>query len=359
MMVRIGRLLGASLGLLLACCGGGAITSRDVDTPSGSILSYGAPADTSYSFESEPELNVLRLHLFRASRCPVFPTDTVLRRTETLQGDKVIHTEEHGKVQIARPPSGEVACDVGYGRDVDVSLVVGNAVHRIGTTDAYGYVAVNLSGELREKLYGASAPEEATVRVFPPRALGSLDIGQVSLASLRDFESGVDKLLAEFEPLLAKGTAISGPEIQRSYQLYEQLRQLAYYDARVKGALARFWELFYGRKREESAQNLERNLKALEGSKALLSTANLSAIPLFMQAAVSSQAYDPRALDWSNGELFQALRQHPQACTGFDWRRVQSYGFGPSALLAVDYLRFAQGDDFWGSMSGVCSFVTR
>ena len=359
MMVRFGRALGAFFGLWLACCSGGAITSRDVDTPAGSIVSYGAPDNTTYAFEPEPELNVLRLHVFRSSTCPVFPTDTVLRRTETLKGDQVIHTEEHGKVQIARPASGEIVCDVGYGRDVDVSLVVGNAVHRIGTTDAYGYVAVNLSTELREKLYGAAAPADATVRVFPPRALGSMDIGQVSLASLRDFESGVSKLLAEFEPLLAKGTAITGPEIDRSYQLYEQLRQLGYADARVKGALARFWELFYGRKREESTQNLSRNLKALEDSKALLSSASPSAIPLFMQAAVSSQALDPRALDWSNGELFEALRQHPQACTGFDWRRVQSYGFGPSALLAVDYLRFAQGDDFFGSRSNVCSFVTR
>src|SRR3954469_8332862 len=161
MMARFGRALGVSLGLWLACCGGGAITSRDVDTPAGSILRYGAPANTTYSFESEPELNVLRLHVFRASRCPVFPTDTVLRRTETLKGDQVIHTEEHGKVQIAKPPTGEVACDVGYPRDVDVSLVVGNAVHRIGTTDAYGYVAVNLSSELREKLYGVGAPSDA------------------------------------------------------------------------------------------------------------------------------------------------------------------------------------------------------
>ena len=359
MMVRIGRALTAGVCLWLVCCGKGAISKRDVDTPAGRIVNYGAPANTTYSFESEPELNVLRLHLFRSSRCPVFPTDTVLRRTETLQGDQVIHTEEHGKVQIARAQTGEATCDVGYGRDVDVSLVVGNAVHRIGTTDAYGYVSVNLSRELREKLYGAGAPAEVTVRVFPPRGLGSLDIGQVSLASLRDFEDGVNRLLAEFDPLLAKGSAISGPEIQHSYELYEQLRQLAYYDPRVQGALARFWELFYGRKREESTQNLSRNLKALEGSQALLASASPAAIPLFMQAAISSQTVDARALDWANGELFGALRRYPQACTGFDWRRAPSYGFGPSALLAVNYLRFANGDDFWGPMSGVCSFVTR
>ncbi|HKO47423.1 MAG TPA: hypothetical protein VJV79_06855, partial [Polyangiaceae bacterium] len=108
-----------------------------MDTPSGRIVSYGAPANTTYSFEAEPELNLLGLRLFRSSRCPLIPTDTVLRRTETLQGDRVIHTEEHGKVQIARAPAGDAPCDVGYGRDVAVSLVVGNAVHRIGNTVPY------------------------------------------------------------------------------------------------------------------------------------------------------------------------------------------------------------------------------
>ena len=349
----------AAFCLWLTSCGGGVITTRTVDIPSDHIITYGAPADTTYSFEPEPELNLLRLRVFRASRCPVFPTDTVLRRTETLKGDKVIHTELHGKVQIARPQAGEVTCDVGYARDVAVSLVIGNAVHRIGTTDAYGYVGVNLSTELREKLYGVAAPAEATVRVFPPRAMGSTDIGQISLASLRDYEDGINRLLAEFEPLLAKGTALTGAEIQRSYQLYEQLRQLAYHDARVSGALARFWELLYGRKREEATQNLSRNLKALEDSKALLASASPAAIPLFMQAALNSQTLDTRALDWSNGILFAELRRYPQACTGFDWRQVRSYGFGTNAQLAVNYLRFAYGDDFWGSMSGVCSFVTR
>jgi len=359
MTLRIARALQAAFCLWLTSCGGGVITTRTVDIPSDHIITYGAPADTTYSFEPEPELNLLRLRVFRASRCPVFPTDTVLRRTETLKGDKVIHTELHGKVQIARPQAGEVTCDVGYARDVAVSLVIGNAVHRIGTTDAYGYVGVNLSTELREKLYGVAAPAEATVRVFPPRAMGSTDIGQISLASLRDYEDGINRLLAEFEPLLAKGTALTGAEIQRSYQLYEQLRQLAYHDARVSGALARFWELLYGRKREEATQNLSRNLKALEDSKALLASASPAAIPLFMQAALNSQTLDTRALDWSNGILFAELRRYPQACTGFDWRQVRSYGFGTNAQLAVNYLRFAYGDDFWGSMSGVCSFVTR
>lgn len=350
---------GLSLVLSLGACGGGALSTRTVDTPTGSALSYGAPSTTSYSFEAEPELDVLRLRFYRASRCDVIPVTVVLRRSETLQGDHVISTTVQGSVQIAKPVSGQVACDLGYGQDLQVSLLVGNAVHQLGTTDAHGYVALNISAELREKLFGAAAPKAATVRVLAPRELGSVDVGQVSLASLADYETGVNRLLSEFGPLLNKGTAITGPEIQRSYELYEQLRQLAFYDARVKGALARFWELFYGRKALESAQNMERNLKALDGAKALLKDANLASIPLFMQLAVSSQSYDPRALDWASGSLFEALRHSPQACGGFDWHHVQSYGFGPGAQLAVDYLRFARGDDFWAGMSNVCSFVTR
>jgi hypothetical protein len=336
-------------------CGGGTLSYRDVDTPVGNDVSYGAPAATTYSFETEPELDLLGLRFFRSARCPVIPSKTVLRRSETLRGGKVISVVEHGMVRIAEPSNKDAACDLGYGQDLAVSL----AVHRIGTTNARGYIGVNLTAELRERWLGAQSPASATVRVFAPRSLGSVDLGEVSLASLRDFDAGVNRLLAELEPLLAKGTAISGPEITRSYQLYEQLRALGFNDPRVKGVLARFWELFYGRKAIDSTQNLTRNLQALQGAQALLQSAGPGAIPLFMQVAVSSQSYDPRAFDWAQGALFDGLRKAPQACTGFDWRRAPSYGFGPSALLGIDYLRFAQGDDFWRSMSGVCSFVTR
>ena len=45
---------------------------------------YGAPRNQTYSFEAEPELDVLRLHLYRTARCDVIPTDIVARRTEAI-----------------------------------------------------------------------------------------------------------------------------------------------------------------------------------------------------------------------------------------------------------------------------------
>ncbi len=357
-MGTLARGLGIGL-LVLAACGGKQLTSRVVDTPQGSTQAYGAPRDYSYSFEAEPELDVLRLHVYRSARCDVIPTEIVARRTETLDGDRVISSVDQGPVQIAKPATAEVPCDQGYARDVDVSLVVGNAVHALGRTDAHGYVGVNLSAELREKLLGASTPEDAIVRVRGPKAQPAVDAGKLSLASLRDYEAGTARMIEELNALLAQGTELSSADIARSYELYEKLRSLAWYDPRFKAASARFWELFFARKQVESTQNLQRNLKALESAKALLKDAGDGAIPLFMQVAINSQSYDPRALDWSSGELLTALRSRPQLCASFDWTKLDSYGFLPATQVAVHYLRYAQGDGFFDPISGRCSFITR
>jgi hypothetical protein len=359
----MGKLAYGLVGLGCVCvgvgCGGGTLTTRVVDTPQGTTQTYGAPRNHSYSFEAEPELDVLRLHVYRSARCDVIPTEIVARRTETLDGSRVVSSVEQGPVQIAKPAATDTPCDQGYARDVDVSLVVGNAVHALGTTDAYGYVGVNLSAELREKLFGQSAPPDAMVRVRGNKAQPAQDVGKLSLASLREYEQGTNKLIEELNALLAKGADLSSPDIQRSYELYEKLRALAWFDPRFKAASARFWELFFARKQAESTQNLQRNLKALESAKGLLKDAGDAAVPLFMQVAINSQSYDPRALDWASGELLSALRSKPQVCSSFDWTKIQSYGFLPATQIAVHYLRYAQGDSFFDPISGRCSFITR
>ena len=78
-----------------------------------------------------------------------------------------------------------------------------------------------------------------------------------------------------------------------------------------------------------------------------------------MQVAVTSQAYDPRAMDWASGELLNAIRAKPQICSSFDWTQMQTYGFLPQTQMAVQYLRFAQGDSFYAPIAGRCSFLTR
>lgn len=346
-------------GCALFGCGGGALTTKVVDTPQGSSNALGAPRSQTYSFEAEPELDRLRLHVYRAARCDLIPTDVVARRTETYRDSRLISSVDQGPVQIAKVATSEVPCDQGYARDVEVTLVVGNAIHNLGITDAYGYVGLNLSAELREKLFGVGVPPDAMVRVRGPKGQPAQEVGMLSLASLRDYETGIQRMIDELNALLAKGAELSSPDIQRSYELYEKLRALAWYDPRFKAASARFWELFFARKQIESTQNLTRNLKALDAAKDLLKTAGVGAIPLFMQVAVTSQAYDPRAVDWASGELLGAIRARPQLCSSFDWMQLQSYGFLPAQQLAVQYLRFAQGDGFYGPIAGRCSFITR
>jgi hypothetical protein len=349
----------AGLGCVLVACGGTALTTKVVDAVQGTSMVYGAPRNQTYSFEAEPELDQLRLHLYRSARCDLIPTDVVARRTETWNGDHLVSSVDQGPVQISKPATSEVPCDQGYARDVEVTLVLGNAIHTLGTTDAYGYVGVNLSAELREKLFGAGVPANAMVRVRGPKGQPAQEVGMLSLASLRDFEAGIGKMIDELNALLAKGADLSSPDIQRTYELYEKLRALAWFDPRFKAASARFWELFFARKQLESTQNLARNLKALDAAKDLLKSAGAGAIPLFMQVAIGSQAYDPRALDWASGELLTAIRAKPQLCSSFDWTQMQSYGFLPATQVAVQYLRFAQGDSFYGPISGRCSFITR
>lgn len=345
--------------IVCAACSTGTLTTKVVDTPQGTTTALGAPRSPMYSFEAEPELDQLRLHLYRSAHCDLIPTDVVARRTETWDGSHLVSSVDQGPVQVAKPATTEVLCDQGYARDMEVSLIIGNATHLLGTTDAYGYVGVNLSAELREKLFGQGVPANAMVRVRGLKGQPAQEIGMLSLASLRDFETGISRMLDELSALLTKGSDLSSADIQHTYELYEKLRALAWYDPRFKAASARFWELFFARKQVDATQNLSRNLKALDAAKDLLKGAGVGSIPLFMQLAIQNQAYDPRALDWASGELLSAIRARPQLCASFDWTQLSSYGFLPPTQLAVQYLRFAQGDGFYGPIAGRCSFITR
>jgi hypothetical protein len=55
------------IGLGVSACAG-SVTTREVDVPVGKSVAYGAPRSTSFWVEAEPELDVLRLRVYRASR---------------------------------------------------------------------------------------------------------------------------------------------------------------------------------------------------------------------------------------------------------------------------------------------------
>src|SRR5690606_2177389 len=258
----------------------------------------------------------VHVHVFERSRCPVIPVQTVHRYREVLDDGTVVSRESLGQVQVAGEPQGdEVLCNQTYAKNVEVSLVVGGAVHPLGRTDERGHILVDLASVLQSAAYGETPPDEAVVRIRPERTGRALDGAKISLNELQKHETLVDGHLQELEAILSRGeTDISPADITRSYELYAQLQDIAPSDPRVRGVSARFWELFYGRKQAEATGRLERNLQALDRARELLKIAGDAAIPLYFQAAVNAGTVDARSLEWATLRILQALRTQTVIC---------------------------------------------
>src|SRR5258705_14014037 len=99
------------LGCAFVGCGGGALTTKVVDTAQGTTTAYGAPRERTYSFEAEPELDQLRVHVYRLAHCDLIPTDVVARRTETWVGAHLVSSVDQGRVQMPKPAPAAGACD--------------------------------------------------------------------------------------------------------------------------------------------------------------------------------------------------------------------------------------------------------
>ncbi len=345
----------ASLELLAGCAG--AKSARMVDTPSGSAMSYGAPHDTAYEVEVEPAKDDMVVHVYERSKCSIIPIRTVQRERQILEGDTVVQREDLGKKQIADTPQGEISCNQTYARNLEVSLVVGGGVYPLGMTDQRGTVRANLSALFESASYGTNPPDEAIVRVRPFKAQPALDGKKISLRELAQHEARVDAMLAELQGILAKGeTGASGAEIARSYELYEQLNDVAPSDPRVRGISARFWELLYGRKQEESREKMGKNLQALDEARELLKSAGDAAIPFYVQAAVNSGVLDAQSLEWASLRLIRALRTDTVICrTGFDFGRMGSYTLPIDARVAGNYLRYGYGDGYARDITTACT----
>ena len=362
-----------SLGILTYVAAGGMVcgacassasragaTRRLVDTPAWSTVQYGAPKDRTYTAEVSTERDVLRLRVYEKSLCDVIPIQVVDRVEETVEDDEVVSRRNLGTHQIAGEPTESIPCSESATRDAEVALRVGTDSFVLGTTDRNGLVVVNLSERLRRSLYGDSAPEEALVTVRGPKDTKSVEAGRIALASLQQHEERVTQLLEELTSILDKGQGVSSADIQRSYTLYSQLRQLAYNDARFRGAAARFWELLYGRKQQEATAKLTRNLEALAKARDLLKTAGLAALPVFAQAAIDAGGVEPRVVEWAEWQLLSGLRTAPAACqSAFAWSALDSYGFEPVTLIAARYLQFARGNGYAASARALCKWLAR
>ncbi|MDX2054878.1 MAG: hypothetical protein SFV15_20920 [Polyangiaceae bacterium] len=342
--------------LLLGACGSATTTQRVVETPTGKSVEYGAPKNTGYNVEIFPEQDALRVTVYERSLCDKIPVETTERVQETLRNGEVVERAPLGKGQRAGEPKGTVPCGQRYASDALVSLKVGDAVYPIGKTNAEGQVGVVLSERLKTDVYGA--PErEVVVLVKAPGAMETMEAGKVTASVFQEHEHMVAALAQSLGALLGKAE-LTAADITASYEAYAKLRAIAPEDARFQGLSARFWEVFTGRKRDEAAANLKKNLKALEEAKGVLSSASLATIPLFAQIAANAQAFDARAAEWSEFEVLTGLRAAPEICTaGFAWASLETRS--APLRFAGSYLRGVYGDDYAVSLNGLCKTLKR
>ena len=346
--------LGAALAFGSTGCGA-STTTRMVDDPTGTGTAYGAPKDTKYSAELGANKQRTRITVYETSRCDVIPVTVMQSYQETLSGDEIIQRAPVSKKQVSGAPQSTVACNQTYARNVEVLLEIEGSRVSLGQTDAEGMVYADLATLLETGTYEVT-PTVAKVFLRADKARPSVPGGEIQLSQLAAQEARVQELIARLSAILAKGeTGQSADEITESYKIYGQLQEVAGSDPRVEALGARFWELFHGRKQEESREKLSRNLDALGEAQELLKVMGDAAIPLYVQVAVSSGQLDRRALEWSSLRLVSALRGAPDICSvGFSFSAVPSYGWGPDAALAARYVQFGYGNSHAASVQGYC-----
>lgn len=336
----------------VAACGGGAIQYREINKPVGEAIAYGAPRNTRYTTTAESEHDQLRLIVREESDCDRLRIKIVQKTIETVRDGNVIQRDPPKNVQVVEGADGVVKCQERYARDVYVSLQVGGATYRLGKPNERGEVTADLSGRLRQDLYATTTPTEVAVLVEGKPA------GTVPLDQFQAHDRRVEALIAEFRALVEKDQAtLSAADIAKSYELYEQLIELAPEDARVRGLEARFIELVMGRKQREATDDLKRNLKALNEARAVVNGPGAPLLPLFMQNAINQGLVTAESLQWANARSIMALRRYSSLCQrpgGFAWSAITAETVPPEARIALLFLRFAYSDPYANELRALC-----
>lgn len=343
--------------LMLSAGCGRSTTTRVVEDPTSTVTEYGKPTDIRYEAQLEANKEQMRLTVYESSRCPIIPVTVMQRYQETLEGDEVVQRTPVTKTQVAGEPQGEVPCNQTYANDVEVLLQVDGTRVSLGETNQQGEVTADLARILQSGSY-ETAPSTAAIFIRPNKARPMVEAGNISLTELTRQQTRIAELRTELEAILAKGeTGATDQEILRSYEIYNQLNQIAPGDPRVQGMSTRFWELFFGRKQEEARERMGRNLEALGQAKEVLKTMGDAAIPLYVQAAVNSGNLDRRALEWSSLRLIRALRGSPAVCSaGFAFGAIPSYGWSRDAEMAAHYVHYAYGREHASSLQAACRY---
>ena len=156
---------------------------------------------------------------------------------------------------------------------------------------------------------------------------------------------------------------LTGAELARAYELYEQLARFDSSDPRIGALQALFMERLYNRKANEANQRFKNNLEALNVAKDIL-VANRGTIvvPGYVSTAVDGGVIDDRSVDWARGQVAIAIRRNPTLCgpnpeVGFTWSRLQLSPPPPESRLAFEMLRFAYDNPYEKEIAQLCRRV--
>jgi hypothetical protein len=356
MTVRTGddpRRLGwrSILGLMLAsvACGDTPPPRAPEVVPDGPLSEQlGAPYDTHYAADIEATRGRVRVVVREESVCDIIPVQSVI-----VDGEKKF---------VAGTPVKSEACNGRLARNVLVSLEVDGNTFRLGEPDDRGEIDTQLSSRMLRELYGNDTRSTPVARLMLRDRQGkSQELGSIELTQLAESDRRLDELLAELRRVLDRPqTELSGSELARAYELYEQLARFDVNEPRAAALQALFMERLYQRKALEANQRFANNLAALGAARDILASNRTTIVlPGYVSHAISGGVMDDRTADWARGQVAIAIRRSPTLCgpnpeSGFTWSRLQLSPPPPESRLAFEVLRFAYDDPFEKEIAGLC-----
>jgi hypothetical protein len=287
------------------------------------VRTYGAPTQLTYSVEVDPALDMSTLTIYQKARCDVMSVQLYDRYEEKRRGNEVVERTLLGKRQQVESVTGQIECAQSYGSRLLVMVSVGGSHFTLGETDPRGQVVARWSDLFKTAAMGV--PEgPAQILIRPQKAQPSEVIGTISFKELAQHQTRLLELIRQLGDILdrsvpeqqspATPAQLSQADSRRAYELFAEIQQLAPSDPRTAAIGARFWELVDARKQMESQGALVRNLEALSAAKETLKAMGVAAVPLYVQAAVTSGVLDARALEWASLRLISAIQTQQLTC---------------------------------------------
>ena len=343
---------GVVLSLLSAGCGGDKPPAESPTSPQQGVSSeqLGAPRDTHYAADVEANRGRVRVIVREESICDVIPVQSVVENGE--------------KKFVAGTPVKTQPCNARHARDVVVSLEVDGNTHRLGVPNAYGEVQAQMSDRILQSLYGGDTSRAPVAKLMLRDRQGrAQQLGTIELTQLAETDRRLEELLTEFRQVLDRPQEqLTGAELARAYELYEQLARFETSDPRVGALQALFLERLYMRKALEANVRFRNNLDALNAAKEILMAHRETiVVPGYVSQAIYGGVMDVQSADWARGQVAIAVRRNPTLCgprdDGFTWSRLQLSPPPPESRLAFEMLRFAYDDPYEKEIAELCRRV--